>query len=140
MFIGIFRRNVTFHEDWSPQRQLGGLSVPGSPLHSRHYCSDSSWLAPWSMAQPCLACNDRSRRGGAELISHAGAKLGCSGTWCFRMWGLNISVQNPSLISALGVKSPHLRLSRVNQLFCSNPTSSDTTSLNSRYIIYYDIL
>ena len=26
--------------------------------------ADSSWLAPWSMAQPCLACNDRSRRGG----------------------------------------------------------------------------
>ena len=41
-------------------------------------------------------------------------------------------VFDPSPISALGVKSPHLQLLRVNQLLCSNPTSSNTTSLNTR--------
>ena len=35
-------------------------------------------------------------------------------------------------MSALGVKSPHLQLLRVNQLSCSNPTSSNTTSLNTQ--------
>ena len=50
----------------------------------------------------------------------------------FRMWGFKILVVNPSPTSALGVKSPHLQLLRVNQLLCSNLTSSNTTSLSSR--------
>ena len=52
--------------------------------------------------------------------------------WCFRMWDLKIKDLNPSPTSALGVKSPHLQLLRVNKQLCSNPTSSNTTSLNSR--------
>ena len=43
----------------------------------------------------------------------------------------NCYIQDPSPISTFGVKSPHLQLLRVNQLF-STPTSSNTTSLNSR--------
>ena len=43
---------------------------------------------------------------GAQRMG-AGA-LGCSGMWCFRMWGFKLLVLNPSPISALGVKSPHL--------------------------------
>ena len=50
----------------------------------------------------------------------------------FRMWCLKITVLKPSPVSALGLRSPHLQFSRVNQLICSNPTSSNTTSLNSR--------
>ena len=46
----------------------------------------------------------------------------------------NYHVQNPSPISALGVKSPHLQLLRVNNLLCLHPTSSNTTSLNSRLV------
>ena len=41
-------------------------------------------------------------------------------------------VVNPSSISALGAKSPHLQLLRVDKQLLSNPTSSNTTSLNSR--------
>ena len=50
----------------------------------------------------------------------------------FQDVGLKIMVSNPSAISALGVKSPHIQLLRVNRLLRSNPTSSNTTSLNSR--------
>ena len=42
--------------------------------------------------------------------------------------------QNPSPISALDVKSPHLQFLRVNQILRSNPTSSNTASLNSRIV------
>ena len=49
------------------RRQLGGLSAHGSPLTWRQYCSDPSWLAPWSMAQPCLACNSRAEEEGWAL-------------------------------------------------------------------------
>ena len=52
------------------------------------------------------------------------ACFGCSGMWCFRMWGLNILVSNPSPISAIDVKSPHLQFLRVNTLSFLNPTSS----------------
>ena len=41
--------------------------------------------------------------------------IGCSGMWCFRMWCFKMLVLNPSPISALGVKSPHLQLLRVNK-------------------------
>ena len=60
------------------------------------------------------------------------ASVVCSGMWRFRMWGFKILVSNPSPISASGAKSPSLQFSRVNKLLCSNPTSSNTTSLNSR--------
>ena len=53
--------------------------------------------------------------------------FGYSGMWCFK-----IRLFNPSPTSALGVKSLYLQLLRVNQLLCSNPTSSNTTSLNSQ--------
>ena len=43
-----------------------------------------------------------------ESADHASA-FGCSAMWCFRMWGLNIIVVNPSPIAALGVKSPHVQ-------------------------------
>ena len=69
---------------------------------------------------------------GCSLRHAAGALVGCSGMWCVRMWGLKIIVLNPSPMSALGVKSPHLQLLRVNKLLSSNPTSSNITSLNSR--------
>ena len=42
-------------------------------------------------------------------------------------------LSNPSPISAFGEKSPHLRLLRVSKLSLSNPTSSNTTSLNSEW-------
>ena len=42
----------------------------------------------------------------------------------FQDVGFKLLVKNPSPISALGVKSPHLQFSRANQLFCSHPTSS----------------
>ena len=58
--------------------------------------------------------------------------IGCSGMWCFRMWCFKILILNPSPISALAVKSPHLQFLRVNKPLLSNPTSSNTTSLNSR--------
>ena len=45
-------------------------------------------------------------------------------------------VQNPSPISALGVKSPHLQFVRVNQLLGSNPTSSNTISLNCQKPVF----
>ena len=51
--------------------------------------------------------------------------LGCLGMWWFRMWALTIFGFNPSPTSALGVKSPHLQLLRVNQLVVSNPTCSN---------------
>ena len=47
---------------------------------------------------------------------------------CFRMRGFKVLVFNPSPISALDVKSPHLPFLRVNKLLFSNPTS-----LNSRF-------
>ena len=56
----------------------------------------------------------------------------CSEIWSFRMWDFKILVKNPSPISALGVKSRCLQFVRVNQLLCSNPTSSITTSLNTQ--------
>ena len=34
-----------------------------------------------------------------------------------RMWGFRILVSNPSPISALGVKSPHLQFLRADQLY-----------------------
>ena len=43
-------------------------------------------------------------------------QVGCSGMWCFRMWGLKKLALNPSPMSAFGVKSPHLQLLRVNRL------------------------
>ena len=62
--------------------------------------------------------------------------IGFSGMLCFRISGFKIPVQNPSPISVLGVKSPHLQCLTVNKsLLCSNPKSSNTTSLNSR--VYY---
>ena len=59
-------------------------------------------------------------------------RVGCSGMWCFRMWGLKIVVLNPPPISTIDVKLPHLQLLTVDKLLLSNPTSSNTTSLNSR--------
>ena len=58
--------------------------------------------------------------------------LGCSGMWCFRM----LCFKTPThIIFRCGVNSPHLQFLRVNQLLsCSNPTSSNTTSLNSRTV------
>ena len=41
-------------------------------------------------------------------------------------------VLNHSPISDLGVKCPHLQFLRVDKRLCSNPTSSNTTSTNSR--------
>ena len=41
-------------------------------------------------------------------------------------------VQSPSRIPGLGMKSPHLQLLRLHKLLFSNPTSSNTTSLNSQ--------
>ena len=59
------------------------------------------------------------------------SRVGRSGMWCFRVWGLKIIVLNPSPISALGVKSPQLQLLTVNKHPQTNTTSSNTTSLNS---------
>ena len=51
----------------------------------------------------------------------------------FQDVGFQNAGQNSSTASALGVKSPHVRLLRVNQPLFSNPISSNTTSLSSRY-------
>ena len=46
-------------------------------------------------------------------------------------------VLNSSPISALGLKSPQFQFLRVNQLLLSNLTSSNTTSLNFRYLLLH---
>ena len=71
-------------------------------------------------------------------MSQARTQLGCSGSgmWCFRMSDFNLLFSPPSPIYVLGVKSPHLQLLRVNKQLFSNPTSSNTTSLNSRTARY----
>ena len=61
---------------------------------------------------------------GPELGVQGCGVSGCEVSTCY--------VQNLSPISALAVMSPHLQFSRVDKLSCSNPTSSNTTSLNSR--------
>ena len=60
------------------------------------------------------------------------ALFGCSGCGASGYGVSKSYVQNPSPISALGVKSPHLKFLRVNQLSFSSPTSSNTTSLHPR--------
>ena len=88
---------------------------------------DNGWLNP-----PSLDHHD-----GVLLHAHLHVVLWGSGMWCFRMmWGLNVIVKNSSPISAVGVKSPHLQLLRVNQLLFSNPASSNTASLNSRTMLF----
>ena len=45
-----------------------------------------------------------------------GPDFECSGMWRFRVRGWRIVVSNPSTVSALGVKSPHLQFLRLNKL------------------------
>ena len=66
-------------------------------------------------------------------ITRTSYYFGCSGMCCFRMCGVsNCYFQNPLPISALGVKSPCLQFLRINKQLFRIPTSSNTTSLNSR--------
>ena len=64
---------------------------------------------------------------------HQGVE-GRSGTWRLRMWGFKILCSKPLTHIRLGVRSPNLQSLRVNKLLSSNPTSSNTTSLNSRVL------
>ena len=71
----------------------------------------------------------------AWLRPHHPPRSECSGVQGCGVSGCGVSnyyVKNPSPISGVGVKSPHLHLLRVKQLLFSNPASSNTASLNSQ--------
>ena len=65
------------------------------------------------------------------LCPSAGCRLGVRGCGVSGCGASKYYFQNPSPISVFGVRSPHLQLLRANKRLCSNPTSSNTTSLNS---------
>ena len=57
---------------------------------------------------------------------------GCSGMWCLGMLDLKIIVVKPLTHISLRCEAPTPSALRVGQLLCSNPSSSNTTSLNSQ--------
>ena len=83
-------------------------------------CSSGLGLLPRASAGPrerrrwrrCTAARPPVGRPGSLEVQW----LGCSGMWCLRTWGFKLLIGNPSAMSALGVKSPHLQFLRVNQL------------------------
>ena len=103
--------NMTYHNVYSFQTGSGQTG-------SSQKCRNSLMSIMWTCMQKVTTYD--------KPLQHYYYKM-----FRFRMWGFNILHSNPSPISALGVKSPHLELLRVNKLLCLNPTSSDTASLNS---------
>ena len=81
-----------------------------------------------------LFCTWRERE--RELLISC-SSLGCSGMWCFRMWGFETLFSKPLTHISFGCEVPTPSVLRVNKLnktnqqLVSNPTSSNTTSLNS---------